>query len=254
MIGASVWYRLFQWLIIFQFFKEILLNNLGPHFQKNTFITHGMQLKIQNAFKVFLSIFNVVLVVPIECYSCGWQSAVESSLFHQVKSNFHFWQVKSNLYFQQVKSNFYFQQVKSIFYFWQVPAKFPLVTSSACLEAVNQAIYSSTHFFVNIPIIILDDVIEAYNLSHFLSISISGIEFGVLNYFPFYFCHFSIITEDIFWSQLITLLFDVFFVVDIDANVGDDADVGVDAYQTWELSKKLHNRIFGQKIVQTKSA
>ena len=146
MIGAPVWYRLFQWLIIFRFFKEILLNNLGPHFQKNTFITHGMQLKIQNAFKVFLSIFNVVLVVPIECYSCGWQSAVESSLFHQVKSNFHFWQVKSNLYFQQVKSNFYFQQVKSIFYFWQVPAKFPLVTSSACLEAVNQAIYSSTHF------------------------------------------------------------------------------------------------------------
>ena len=101
--------------------------------------------------------------------------------------------------------------------------------------------------FVNIPIIILDDVIEAYNLSHFLSISISGIEFGVLNYFPFYFCHFSIITEDIFWSQLITLLFDVFFVVDIDANVGDDADVGVDAYQTWELSKKITQPDFWAK-------
>ena len=51
--------------------------------------------------------------------------------------------------------------------------------------------------FVNIAIIILDDVIEAYHLSHFLLILISGIEFGVLNYFPFYFCHLGIIIEDI---------------------------------------------------------
>ena len=76
-----------------------------------------------------------------------------------------------------------------------------------------------------------------------MSILISGIEFGVLNYFPYYFCHLGIIIEDI------CLIF-----VDIYANVGDDADVGVGADQTWELSKNLHDRIFGQKIVQTKSA
>ena len=197
------------------------------------------------SWKYKISIFNVVLVVPIECYSCGWQSAVESSLFHQVKSNFHFWQVKSNLYFQQVKSNFYFQQVKSIFYFWQVPAKFPLVTSSACLEAVNQAIYWSTHFLSISPssfsMMLLKHIISLnfvnFNLRYRIwCFKLLSILFLSLRYY-----HWRHLFEAN-WSRYY-LTFSLF--CDIYANVGDDADVGVGADQTWELSKNLHDRIFG---------
>ena len=98
------------------------------------------------SWKYKISIFNVVLVVPIECYSWGWQSAVESPLFSgSQKLFFIFGKSKAIFIFSKSKAILFSASRKQCF-FWQVSAKFPLATSSACLEAVNQAIYWSTHF------------------------------------------------------------------------------------------------------------
>ena len=217
MIGAPVWYRLFQWLIIFQFFKEILLNNLGPHFQKkhiyHTWNAVENTKCIQSISKYFQCCISRTHWVLLMWMAVSCRKFIISSSQKQ----FSFLASQKQSLFSASQKQFLFSASQKHFLFLASPSQVP-PSYFQCLswgsKPSNILEYS---LFVNIPIIILDDVIEAYNLSHFLSISISGIEFGVLNYFPFYFCHFSIITEDIFWSQLITLLFDVFFVVDIDA-------------------------------------
>ena len=143
-------------------------------FQGNTSKQSGAQFPAKThlatmecSWKYKISIFNVVLVVPIECYSWGWQSAVESPLFSgSQKLFFIFGKSKAIFIFSKSKAIFIFSKSKAMFFLASVsqvpPSYFQCLSRGS--KPSNILEYS---LFVNIAIIILDDVIEAYNLSQF---------------------------------------------------------------------------------------
>ena len=122
-----------DWLS-FSFSRKYFWTIWGPISSKNTFSNHGMQLKIQNKyFQCCISRTHWVLLMGM-AVSCR-----KSIIFRKSKGQRQF------SFSASQKQSLFSASLKQCF-FWQVSAKFPLATSSACLEAVNQAIYWSTHF------------------------------------------------------------------------------------------------------------
>ena len=143
-----------DWLS-FSFSRKYFWTIWGPISSKNTFSNHGMQLKIQNKyFQCCISRTHWVLLMGM-AVSCR-----KSIIFRKSKGQRQFSfsaSQKQSLFSASLKQCFFLASVSQV-----PPSYFQCLSRGS--KPSNILEYS---LFVNIAIIILDDVIEAYNLSQF---------------------------------------------------------------------------------------